>query len=452
MGSESSHWTNETNNYTIVIHLARRPMTQDQIAPSLDFFTLEDFNLAEKTVLVRIDINSPVNPHTGKLLSDTRLRIHTETIKRLRLSKVVLLAHQSRPGKADFISLKEHAERLTKIVGRPVAHVDDLLGSMARNAIKNMKSGDIILLENTRLYSEEVVLKGTSMEKQANSHIVKNIAPLVDYFVNDAFAAAHRSQPSLIGFMDTLPTLAGKVMEKELQTLQKILEGNIHPCVAVLGGIKVDDSVTVAKYILEKGIVDILLTSGVVGHTFLKAKGIDLGKVNEKFCNTEVPGYPKLVNDAKELLSKYEEKIRIPIDVAVDKDGKRVLIKVDQLPQDFPIYDLGLDTILSYIAEIKKANLIIINGPAGLFEVEEFSLGTNEIFSATAESKAFSVMGGGETTAVLDRLGLSDRIDHVSTGGGALINLLAGKSMPVVDGLIKSKLRFNKTREENKES
>jgi len=422
-------------------------MTPKKNTSSLDFFTLDDFDVTDRTVIVRIDINSPVDPITGKLLGDRRLRRHAETIRRLRKAKVVILAHQSRPGKADFTTLYEHAKRLGTILGQPVIHIDDLVGSTASKAIQEMNPGDIIMLENTRLYSEEIALSGSTLQKQASTHIVRNIAPLADIFINDAFAAAHRSQPSLTGFFNEMPMVAGKVMEKELVTLEKIMGGDHHPSMAIFGGIKVDDSINVARHMLEKDAIDIILTTGVVGNTFIHAKGTSLGKVNEEFCFNEMPGYPKLLEDAKDLLSKYGDKIRVPVDVAVSKENKRVQFKVEELPVDYPLFDIGMETIMSFRKEIENAEIIVVNGPAGLFEIEEFSIGTHEIFKAVADSNAFSVMGGGETTAICDRLGLSDKIDHLSTGGGALISYLAGRKMPVIDGLKASKVEFSKSTE-----
>jgi len=204
-----------------------------------DFYSLSDFDTAGKTVLLRVDVNSPINPDSGELLGDTRIRAHLDTINALEASKLVILAHQSRPGARDFISLKVHAERLSSLLRRRVKHVDDLFGSTARKEISVMEPGEIILLENVRFYSEEVGIKkynGVDFTPQADTNIVRNLTPLADYYVCDAFAAAHRSQPSLVGFVEKLPSMAGLVMERELSNLGKALDGAESPGVAILGG------------------------------------------------------------------------------------------------------------------------------------------------------------------------------------------------------------------------
>src|SRR2546430_8015252 len=181
-----------------------------------DFFTMDDFDLLGRTVLLRVDINSPVDPATGQLLNDARIREHLVTLKELRHSKVVLLAHQSRPGRDDFTTLEAHAERIGALLGRPVRYVSSLFGKPAIEAIESMRTGDVVVLENTRFYSEEEALADAKLEKMAKTHIVRRLAPHASYFVLDAFAAAHRAQPSLVGFCDVLPSLAGRVMEREL--------------------------------------------------------------------------------------------------------------------------------------------------------------------------------------------------------------------------------------------
>lgn len=203
---------------------------------SLDFYTLDDLKIEGKTILVRVDINSPVDPNTGLILDDTRIRLHAETISELssRDAKTVILAHQSRPGKNDFTTLSQHAEILSAILGKTVRYVDDIFGSNARQSISRMKPGDIILLENVRFYSEEVLKRDPP--QQAETHLVRKLAPLADFFINDAFAAAHRSQPSLVGFSFDMPSVAGRVMEKELRALYSAVKSVKRPCVFIPRG------------------------------------------------------------------------------------------------------------------------------------------------------------------------------------------------------------------------
>jgi phosphoglycerate kinase len=407
-----------------------------------DFYSLEDFDTTGKTVILRVDVNSPINPDTGELLGDTRIRAHLETIRALEGSKLVILAHQSRPGARDFVSLKVHADRLSSLLGRKVRYVDDLFGSSARNTIARMSPGDIILLENVRFYSEEVEIKkynGEDFIPQAETNIIRNLAPLADYFVCDAFAAAHRSQPSLVGFVEELPSMAGKVMDRELRNLGKALEGAESPSVAILGGAKADDSIAIAKNMLTNRTVDMVLTTGVVANIFLMAKGVDIGTPTREFLRKKFTDLDKLLKDAAEIMKTWPDKLKVPKDVALNNDGERMRVPLSELPIDLPIWDIGLDTIVEFSDYIERAKLIIANGPAGVFETSEFALGTEELFKSMARSEGFSVMGGGETSTVCSILNISREIDHISTGGGACISFLGGKTMPVKIALERSK-------------
>lgn len=407
-----------------------------------EFFTIDDFDLSGKTVLLRVDINSPINPLTGELLGDARLRAIVPTVKKLKKTKLVICAHQSRPGKKDFVSLENHAKRLSNLLGRKVKFVGDFFGKRAQEEIKNLKSSEILMLENVRFYSEEISLAKTPPEQQSNTNLVKNLAGLIDYYIVDAFGTAHRSQPSLTGFMEALPSIAGLLMEKEITSLNKVLNDPQHPSLAILGGIKVDDSIKVGRNMLENNIIDELLTTGAVGNTFLVAKGVKIGKVNEDFIAQQVKDYKALIKEAKALLNKYGDRIKAPIDVAVNHSGYRVRIQLKDLPSDFPIYDIGLGTIVNYFKDISEAKTITANGPAGVFEIEEFAYGTLEIFKAMAESQAYTVLGGGETTTVLDKLGIKDQINHVSTGGGACIMYLGGEKLQVIEALKTARKRY----------
>ncbi len=409
-----------------------------------DFFTLDDFPLAGSTVLLRVDINSPIDPATGRILNDARIREHLATVRDLRDTRLAILAHQSRPGRDDFTTLEEHAERMASLLGRPVRYVDSLFGTHAVDAIRAMKPGDIVMLENTRFFAEEEALADAKFEKMAKALMVRTLAPLAQYFVLDAFAAAHRAQPSLCGFGEVIPALAGRVMEREITMVSRALESQERPKVAIFGGIKADDSVAVTRHMLANGIVDKVLTTGGVANLFLAAKGIDLGAPTTEFMRKEVAEYPAHVAQSKELLAKFPGKIEVPIDVAVNDNGTRRNLHLSEFPAAHQVYDIGLDTIVHYQNEIDLARTIFLNGPAGVFEIEEFSLGTREIFTAVANAGAFKVVGGGHTVAVVEQLGLERKIDHVSTGGGALINLLAGRELPLLTALKRSHAKFAK--------
>jgi len=402
---------------------------------SLDFYTIDDFKIEDKTVLVRVDVNSPVDPNNGLILDDTRIRLHAETIAELsrKGAKTVILAHQSRPGKIDFTTLKQHAEALSRILKKPVKYVDDIFGSNARGFISAMKRGEILLLENVRFYSEEVLKRDP--ELQAETHLVKKLSPLVDYFINDAFAAAHRSQPSLVGFALKLPSAAGRVMERELKAMYSATDNVERPCVYVLGGVKVDDSITVAENALKRGNADYILTTGLVANIFLWGAGKEIRKQNKEFIKNK--DYCDWVKKSKKLLKEFKGKIIIPKDVAVSVDGKREEFSVEKIPNQ-PIHDIGTETIKEYAKIIREARTLFANGPAGVFEEEGFGIGTEDILNAIASSSGFSIIGGGHLAAAANQMGLSG-ISHISSGGGASINMLAGEKLPVVEVLRRAK-------------
>jgi len=404
------------------------------------YLNLDNVKVKDKVVLVRVDFNSPVDPESKKVLDDSRIRAHGETtIKELaeKGAKVVILAHQGRKGDPDFIPLKQHAEILSKVLGKPVKYVDDVFGEKAKNAIKNLKNGEILVLENVRTFATET--KEGTPEEHAKTELVSNLAPLADLFVNDAFAAAHRAHVSIIGFTPVLQSAAGRIMERELKSLGRVLENPEKPCIFILGGAKADDSLEISKYVLNNKIADLILTGGVVGHVFLVAKGFDLGKTNMDFLKKkELMG---LVPGIKELMQKYPDNIKTPMDVAVEVNGKRKESSVSELPTNYPIFDIGAKTVEDYAKVIRKAKSIVVSGPMGVFENSEFVYGTKRTFEEISNSKAFSLAGGGHTIAALQELRLADKISYVSTAGGALIEFLMGKKLPGVVALEKAAAR-----------
>ena len=404
------------------------------------FLTLDDVPVAGKTVLVRVDLNSPIDVETKKILDDTRIRMHgSTTIKELvqKGAKVVVLAHQGRPGEPDFIPLKQHAEILGKVLDKSVKYVDDVFGEKAQKAIKELQNGEVLVLENVRTFANERK-KGTP-EEHAKTEMVRNLAPLADLFVNDAFAAAHRAHVSIVGFTAVLPSVAGRIMEKELKSLGRVLESPEKPCVFILGGAKGDDALEISRHVLDNNIADYVLTGGVAGHLFLVAKGFNLGKPNMNFLERkQLLGF---VSGIKELMEKYPYEIKVPIDVAVKVNGKRKEISVDELPTNYSIFDIGAKTVENYAKIIRDAKSIVISGPMGVYENSEFIYGTKGIFGEVANSQAFSLAGGGHTVAALQELGLSNKISYISTAGGALIEFLMGKKLPGVVALEKAATR-----------
>ncbi len=398
------------------------------------YLTLDDFNVKNKVVLVRVDFNSEIDPETKQVTSDVRIRAHAETtLKELaeKGAKVVILAHQGRKGEADFTPLKQHAEILGKILKCPVKYVDDIYGEKAQNAIKNLQSGEILVLGNVRGFDGETK-KGTP-EEHAKTPLVQNLAPLADLFVNDAFAAAHRAHVSMVGFTAVLPSAAGRIMERELKSLSRALETPEKPCVYVMGGAKADDSLEISKYVLGNGIADYVVVGGVTSQLFLAAKGVDLGKKTMDFLvKKELTG---LIPGIKALMEKYPEGVVVPVDVALDVDGKRKEISVNQLPTEYSIFDIGAKTVENYAGIISKAKSIVVSGPMGVYENPQFNYGTKKVFEAIADSKAFSLAGGGNTIAAIQEYGLTKKISYISTAGGALIEFLMGKKLPGVEAL-----------------
>ena len=400
------------------------------------FNTIDDFDIENKTVLVRIDINSPVDPGSGIILDDTRLKLHAQTVKELsnKGAKVVLLAHQSRPGKNDFTTLSQHAEALSDILNLRVKYIDSLFSNSAKEAIKSLKPHEILLLENARFFSEESMSRNA--EEQSKTLLVKQLSPLVDYFVNDAFAAAHRSQASLVGFTVNTPSAAGRVMEKELTVIQDALDNVEHPCVFLLGGMKPDDSIDVMENVLSNGTADSILTTGIVGNIVLWAAGVDIGQVNRDFIASR--GYEGMVEKSKGLIERFGDKVKYPIDVACEIDGERKDIDFEEIPNE-AIFDIGVKTINYYAGEIRDAKTIFANGPAGVFEDPKFAMGTEDLINAIANSDGFSIIGGGHIAAATAGLGCEDQMSHVSSGGGACISMLAGKKLAAVEALKNSK-------------
>lgn len=396
----------------------------------MNFRTLDQAKVEGKTVLVRVDINSPIDPETGKITDDTRIRECIPTLKELseKGAKVVVLAHQGRPGDEDFTTLEMHAKRLEEISGLHVKYIPDILGPSAQEAIKKMGQGEILILENVRFCAEESLSKPP--KELAKTYLVRELSKLADIYVNDAFAAAHRSQPSLVGFGVKLPTFAGRLMEREIRGLSRALSPD-RPCVYVLGGVKVDDSVKIAENVLNRDIADEVLTGGLVSLVFLEAAGFQIGDINLHALAER--GFREEIEKAKKLLENHPGKIGIPMDVVVDARGKGKTLDVKKLPTEFPICDIGPKTVEAYSKKIFNARTVVANGPMGVFEKKQFSMGTFEILRAMARSDGFTIIGGGHLVAAAQSIGVADKIKHVSTGGGACISFLAGEKLPVLE-------------------
>jgi len=406
------------------------------------FLRMDDFDLENKTVLLRVDINIPLDPSTLQVLDDTRIRAISQTLSGLRESKVVLVSHQSRPGRADFTSLEPHARRLQRYCSQRVKFVEDIFGPSARQEIRQLQSGEILVLDNLRFCAEENV--DCPPEAAAKTHLVRRLAPLFDYFINDAFGTAHRSQPSLIGFTEVLPTIAGRLMEKELDAFNTVLLKSARPSVFVLGGAKVEDKLPVMEHILRNSRADKILLGGVPGKVFLKARGIRLGPKNEE----EMKGLEMCVEQAKTTLNGFPDHIEMPIDLAVLRNEKRLEVTPKELPVDESILDIGHRTTSRYVEVISKAKTVVANGPLGVFEKNGFDYGTRSTLEAIGKCDGYTVIGGGHLVGLASMIGIEDQFSHLSTAGGAMLSLLAGERLPVIDALERAAERHGSRRTE----
>jgi len=403
----------------------------------MNFGTLADIETRGKTVLVRVDFNSPIDPSSNTILDDKRFREHVPTLQALEDARVVVLAHQSRPGKKDFTTLAAHADKLERLLGMPVTYVDDIIGSCAKRAVYDSHPGDVVLLENVRFSAEENL--SLKPEDGAKTHLVRKLASMADLFVYDAFGTAHRSQPTITGLSYAMKTVAGLLMEKEVSMLSKVFTSAPRPVTFVLGGTKVDDSIAVAGNVLANKTADKIAVIGVVANVFYLAKGIDIGEPSRNLIRTL--GYDGEVAKAKSILDSYPDKVLLPDYVAVKEQDERKEYPVDRIPKDCPILDMGTDSIVHFSRELAASGSIVFNGPAGVFEESKFASGTFELLRAAANAE-FSVCGGGHTAAVIEQLGLASQYSHLSTGGGACIEFLTGKKLPAISALEESWKKF----------
>ena len=390
--------------------------------------TLDSYNFKGKTAFVRVDLNSPVDEKTLAVEMGERISGHAETVRELSDlgARVVVLAHQGRKGDIDFISLSQHALLLGSEVKKPVKFVDDVCGKKAKDRIRALKDGDILLLDNVRFLDDETKYK--TIPENANAKLVKELSPYCDVFVLDAFSAAHRAQASIVGFYKK-PVVAGRVMERELAALNRLKEPQ-HPSVFIFGGAKPDDSIGIMENWLSEGKIDCALTCGVLGNLFVLASGQELGKTLDFLREKKALEYlPK----ARELLAKYPGKILFPKDVAVEAGGKRKELPISSLPSQDSIMDIGKKTVAIYTAKISGAKTVMMNGPAGVYEKDEFSHGTRALLQAIEKGKAFSVFGGGHTLSALEKFKIDKkRLGYVSLAGKALIEYLSGEELPGV--------------------
>lgn len=404
----------------------------------LNYLTLDDFDLRDKRVLLRLDINAPLDPTNNLILDDTRIVSARPTLDALNQARVVVMSHQSRPGKEDFTSLQQHVALLQKNCSQPVLFIDDVMGPAARDAIKKTKRGEVLVLDNVRFCSEENL--EDSGEKLAKTNLVSRLASLFNLYVNDAFATAHRAQASLVGFPYVLPSAAGRLMEKELAALKKVLERPDRPSTFILGGAKIEDKVPVIENILSTGKVDHVLVGGNVAKALLKAGGHRLNDADEEMLAEA----PEQVEKAKSILASHHGHIVMPTDFGTLERGKRTETPISKLSGAGKCLDIGEETSEKFLGIIRESKTVVASGPMGVFEEDGFESGTKAVLEGMADSDAFTVIGGGHLAGYAGIMGIAERFSHVSTAGGAMLSLLAGEELPAIEALVEAAKRHRK--------
>jgi phosphoglycerate kinase len=388
--------------------------------------TLDDFSLKDKTVFLRVDMNCPIDPETMEITGTKRIEEAIDTIESLKDSKLVVASHQGRVGNKDYTGMEKHAQVLQKLLNRKIKYVEDVIGEAAQSEIKNLKNGDILLLDNLRLCAEENY--EFTPTDAANTIMVKRLQKLFDLCVLDSFPSAHRSHPSIVGFSHILPACAGRIVEREVRELDEIITVAKAPHVIVLGGSKVLDRLEAIKMLIKTGRADHVLLTGLIGNVFMRAQArikSSLGIKREE----------EVVAKAHTLIGEYPDVFSTPVDVAIDKDGDRVELDVRDVGKGDQILDLGPKTIEHYNKLIAGAGTVFISGPAGFFEKEQFSYGTENLLKGVANSMATTIVSGGHLTSALKRYGLVEKINHISTAGGALVLYLTGQKLPMIQSL-----------------
>ena len=402
--------------------------------------TLDELSVRGKTVLCRVDINQPVDRDAGTLKSINRITACVPTIRELcdKGAKVVLLAHQGSDIEyKNFYTTKPHAAVLSSLLEKEVKWIDDVCGPAARDMIRGLHDGEVLLLDNVRFVAEEQTLFEKNLrlshEQQAKTLLVQKLAPLADLYVCDAFAAAHRDQPSLCGFEQVLPSAMGRLFEKEYCTVSSVMEHPERPCVFVLGGAKISDAFQMMQTVLERGIADTILTGGLVANIFLIALGSEIGNGSRAFIFKS--NYSEFFDRAKELYAKFGDKIKLPSDLAWVENGERREAAIELMPENVTAIDIGHATADAYRTCVLHAKTVFVNGPMGIFEQEPSEYGTKELWRALADTEGFTVLGGGDSITATEKYQLTDKIGYICTGGGALIRFLSGEELPVVKAL-----------------
>jgi phosphoglycerate kinase len=404
---------------------------------------IDEGEFSSKSVLLRVDINSPIDGATGLIVNDNRIQKSVTTIQDLsdKGAKLVIIAHQGdTTDYRSLISLKEHAGRLAEAVGKPIDFIEDIAGPAAVEKIQSLQDGEILLLDNIRYLVEEASTFEDVVKQEpadmVNCYMIRRLAPLFDAYVNDAFAAAHRNSPSMVGFQEVLPSYAGRLLMNELAALQAITSDPARPCIYILGGARAGDAFGMIEQVLKDGSADKILMTGLVGQIFMIADGVDIGKSSAGFVSYK--GFDQYIAPAKEFLDNYPGIIAYASDVAVKVGNARANVALADITDDMDLADIGDQTIADYCEVIGKAKTIFVNGPCGIYEDEMFEKGTKTLWNAVADAEGYSVIGGGDSVTSFVKYTDISKVDYVSTAGGALIRYLSGIELPLLKAISKS--------------
>lgn len=401
---------------------------------------IADSDVRGKTILVRADLNCPVDG--GKIIADTRIRAHAETIKNLsdRGAKVVILSHQGREGREDFIGLEQHARILHHVIGRDVIFVD-VVGEDVTRTIKRLKDGDVLMLDNVRK------LRCETEHPDGDGEIVHHLSPLADYYVLDALSVAHRKHSSVVGFAKHMPCFAGDVLAAEIEAVDKVKHGK--DVTFIFGGSKADDSFRIMDQWLSDGRAREVLVGGALAVLLIRAAGHHIGESEQYLKDSKLDDR---IPEAKKMLEKFDGKIILPVDVGLSLKLPRPdtdSIKIERREADVSaigkgqIWDIGEKTIERYVHVINNSHFIVMNGPVGVYEVDDFSKGTRALLEAIARSDAFSLLGGGHTVSAIERFGIDKKdFNYVSLSGKALMRYLCGKELVGLTALEENEKRF----------
>jgi len=395
--------------------------------------TLDDLDTKGKTVFLRVDMNCPIDPKTMEIIETSRIRESTESLRDLKGAKVVIASHQGRVGNKDYTGMERHAKVLEKILDRPIKYVEDVIGTEAQREIKKLQEGEILLLDNLRLCAEENY-EFTPAEA-SKTIMVSRLSKLFDLCVLDSFPSSHRAHPSIVGFSHVLPSCAGRLVEREVRKLDEIMTVAKAPHVIVLGGSKVMDRLEAIKTLIQSGRADQVLLTGVIANVFMRAQG------RIKFP-LDIKREEEVISKAHLLIGEYPDVFSTPVDIAIERDGKRVEMDVREIDKGDMILDLGPKTVEHYMKSIRGAGTVFISGPAGFFENDNFKFGTESLLRGVADSFATTIVSGGHLTAALKRYGLTEKIHHISTAGGALVLYLTGVKLPMIQSLEEAAQRY----------